>query len=140
MRFNLIPILFLFIFHLTTKLNGQELERTAIQDGTFRISYKLGSTYELVIKNGRYTRISESGEQQIGNIDINENSFNLYSDEHDNERVFISNENDTPVRLPPCNWHELKRPNKKSSKFIVYSPRGIRIQCAKGRLTRLKNN
>ena len=139
MRFNLFILSVLSLCHLTTQLNGQELERKAIQSGTFEISYNLGSTYILIIEDGRYTMTSESDELQTGNINIDEDSFTLYSDEPEKGRVLITSENETPVRLPPCNWHELKRPNKRSSKFIVYSPGGIRIQCAKGKLRRLRN-
>ncbi|MEQ8715180.1 MAG: hypothetical protein RIC80_19320 [Cyclobacteriaceae bacterium] len=139
MRFNLFILLVLFLCHLTTQLNGQELERKAIQNGTFEISYNLGSTYILIIEDGNYTMTSESDELQTGDIKIDEDSFTLYSDEPEKRRILISSENDTPVRLPQCNWHELNRPNKRSSKFIVYSPGGIRIQCAKGKLRRLRN-
>jgi len=156
MRFHLLPLLTLLLCTIT-ELNGQVQETKAIKDGTYKISYKLGSGYELTIKGDRYTRVSDSGESQKGVISIDENSFTLYPDKPKIEKKMTtsvikinrSGTNETQLiaknpisnllQLPPCNWHELNRPNRKSSKFIVYSLGGIRIQCARGRISRLRN-
>ena len=155
MRFNLLLLLVLLICS-TAQVNGQEPENKAIRNGTYRINYKLGSTFELTIKDGRYQRLYDSGELQTGDININEDSFSLYPDEPkietesnankqsldnsqtDETDLIVKNPTSNPLRLPPCNWHELNRPNKKWSKFIVCSSGGIRIQCGKGRIKRLR--